>query len=159
MNENEIEQTKNVRFSPTDIRRLNKSKRSTRQINIETWKDVSRKNRRDSGLAYTTRKTKILVPAKKAPTDVNVCRKSCKQMCSHFTLPMRKDLFKFFYSHSYDEQSAFLTKCIRMEEPKRRRAGKTDGTSLKLCSFAYFINNKKEESMQNYVTRRFQNHP
>ena len=74
---------------------------------------------------------------------VQICRKSCKQMCSHFTPDMRKDLFKFFYSHSYDEQSAFLTKCIRMEEPKRRRAGKTDATSLKLCSFTYFINDKK----------------
>ena len=69
MHENETEKSKTVRFSPTDIRRLNKSKRNTRQINIETWKDVSRKNRRDSGLAYTTRKTKKLVPDKAAPTD------------------------------------------------------------------------------------------
>lgn len=37
----------------------------------------------------------------------------------------------------------FLNKCIRMEEPKRRRAGKTDATSSKLCSFTYFINEKK----------------
>lgn len=60
-----------VHLSSGDIRKLNKSKRKTRQINIRTWKDVSRKTLRDSGLEYRTRKLKTLVSAKTPPSNVS----------------------------------------------------------------------------------------
>lgn len=66
-----MDENTTVRLSPSDISKLNKSKRKTRQINIRSWKDVSRKTRRDSGLEYVTRKSKTLVSAKTPPSNVS----------------------------------------------------------------------------------------
>lgn len=72
MDENSnMDENRPVRLSPSDIIRLNKSKRKTRQINLSTWKDVSRKNLRDSGQEYRGRKSKTLVSAKTPPSNVS----------------------------------------------------------------------------------------
>lgn len=55
------------------------------------------------------------------------------------TLARKLLLFDEFYKLTYDEQSAFLYKCIKVNAPVRRRPGKTDPTSRRFCSFKYYI--------------------
>ncbi|KAJ4429022.1 hypothetical protein ANN_26018 [Periplaneta americana] len=93
-----MDDCKTVTISTIDIDRLNKCKRKgSKQINTNKWKDVSRKSPRDSGLEYTTRKTKSQVSAKDPPSNEQICGKSCKEMCSQLALDVRKELFKGYY--------------------------------------------------------------
>lgn len=47
---------------------------------------------------------------------------------------------------TYNEQSAYLSGTMSMQEPKRRRKDKTDATSKKLTSFTYCVALKNDEA-------------
>jgi len=59
------------------------------------------------------------------------------------TLARKIELFNEFYNLTYDEQSALLISFIKVNNPKRRRQGKTDATSRRFCSFKYYIDDSQ----------------
>ncbi|XP_022160525.1 uncharacterized protein LOC111026704 [Myzus persicae] len=125
-------------LSTSDVNRLSVGQK--RKINMTDWKNVKNKTLRNSGKEYTSQ-SKKLVPAKTPPTVDQVCdQSSCPwQGCATMTLARKLLLFDEFYKLTYDEQSAFLYKCIKVNAPVRRRPGKTDATSRRFCSFKYYI--------------------
>ncbi|XP_060876766.1 LOW QUALITY PROTEIN: uncharacterized protein LOC132949739 [Metopolophium dirhodum] len=125
-------------LSTSDVNRLRDGRK--RKINMTDWKNVKNKTLRNSGKEYTSQ-SKKLVPAKTPPTVDQVCdQSSCPwQGCATMTLARKLLLFDEFYKLTYDEQSAFLYKCIKVNAPVRRRPGKTDATSRRFCSFKYYI--------------------
>lgn len=59
------------------------------------------------------------------------------------TLARKVELFNEFYKLTYDEQSALLCTCIKVNTPIRRRRGKTDATSRRFRTFKYYIDDSQ----------------
>lgn len=116
-----------------------------RSLSIDKWKDKKLKSLRNAGQEYINKRGKgVVVPAKQCPTQVRGCsEQNCfKTGCKTLTLNYIHSLFNKFYTLDYNGQSAFLAGCIKIREPLRRRADRSDATSQKLAAFDYNINGK-----------------
>jgi hypothetical protein len=63
-----MNQSPSISLSPGDHKRLNNGKK--RQINVDKWKDKKRKESRNAGMPYISKKKKP-VPGKLPPTEVS----------------------------------------------------------------------------------------
>ncbi|KAF6207360.1 hypothetical protein GE061_018601 [Apolygus lucorum] len=129
-----------VCLTRNDLDRINKSR--SRTLNIQEWKDVKRKNSRNSGQPYVSKKNKP-VPGKLPSNCDQACSEFCIHCRSNITVEEKHENFRKFYELTYDEQSLFLLRLIRINEPTQRRSEKTDANSQRLCTFHFFIGDKR----------------
>ena len=96
---------------------------------------VIRKNARQSGSSYFTKKGKFIPQKMFRMTN---CK--CTNNCSAITREEREKIFSQFWSSgSWQVRSGFILQTVTLSKPKRI----TDGTSRKKMSRSYNLNNKK----------------
>ncbi|KAJ4440912.1 hypothetical protein ANN_10760 [Periplaneta americana] len=109
-----------------------------RKINIDEWKDDTRKSLKEYGKEYTSRNS-IVKRAKQPPNCETVCK--CKYAgCKILNHDTKLRLFTDYYNKlkTHDEQSSFLVhQCIELCDIGRRY--RVENLSHRQCSFKYFL--------------------
>lgn len=126
--------------SPIVLKKINKDRKHRKLLsNPVEWKDWKRKRLRDGGQSYISRRNKSVEERRKPVSEFD-CRCN-KPGCKMVSIEQKTKLFEQYYKGNYNEQTAILMKCIDIHDVKRRKAGNTDATSRRLCSFTYKVYN------------------
>lgn len=105
-------------YTPPKLIRTRKKK-----CNPKTWKRNIAKDRKRSGLEYTSCTGKTMNAKSVKPIDCSKCRFRCSDKMSEED---RKDIFSLYYGmSSYEHQRQFLCQMIDSENPKRCIGKKT----------------------------------
>ena len=112
---------------------------------VERWVKNKKKNKKDSGKAYTTYRGERR--GRKQPAVALSCR--CQHHCSsHVTMEDRQRIFEDFYQlGSHDTQNKYLYGLIERSVPIQQRRRRSTGKP-RANTYRYFVRNVKGERIQ-----------
>ena len=112
---------------------------------VERWVKNKKKNKKDSGKAYTTYRGERR--GHKQPAVALSCR--CQHHCSsHVTMEDRQRIFEDFYQlGSHDTQNKYLYGLIERSVPIQQRRRRSTGKP-RANTYRYFVRNVKGERIQ-----------
>nr|CAH7751840.1 unnamed protein product [Callosobruchus chinensis] len=118
-----------IQISPASIVHLNRGKK--RKLNLDTWKQIRRKQSRDAGKEYISSRN-VIIAAIPSPNNVErpcQCRRGCD---SQDLIGKHMQLFRMFRGLNYNEQKPV---------PARRKVA--EAISRRQCTVKYYVENVK----------------
>lgn len=120
-----------------------------RKVNIDKWKDNVRKSNRQSGLAYESKKSKLVVSSKSFHVVNKCCNTSCFQILGRSE---QNDIFTSFYNDQNKEaQDTYLDGCMALKHSENKKVT----VEPKVVRANTWLFNLKKSGMEVPICREF----